>query len=180
MTVTYRIRIARLTLIALGLALVVSGALGTARRVFAADETPSIAINTASAQPRQIEDQTQRAIEKQYSLAWKNLADALQQNRVDLLGPAFVGTARDEFATQIDQAKRANLSTRLSAARHNVQAFFYSPDGTAIQLHDTVELGLERLADGKSVHTTQREQKYLVVMTLVEDKWKVRVLQEVQ
>src|SRR3954470_7045577 len=122
----------RLAVAAFGAALVVSAGISTARSVFAADTADAVSIGVSAAQPRTIEDQTQRALEKQYAAAWTSLAQALDENRADKLNAAFVGAARDEFAGQIDQARKSSLSSKITGLHHDVQAVFYSPEGTAI------------------------------------------------
>jgi hypothetical protein len=135
---------------------------------------------TSSAGPREIEDQTQSAIQKQYADAWKNMADALAQNRVDLVDKSFVGAERDQLRRQIEQQKKNGMSSKLDDRSHKVEFAFYSPEGTAIELHDTVELDQQTLDGSKQVHSENGTQKYVVIFTLVEDKWKVRTLQQVQ
>jgi hypothetical protein len=57
-----------------------------------------------------------------------------------------------------------------------VQATFYSPEGSAVQLQDTTQLEVQIL-DGNTVVSTQTvTRKYIGVVTVVEDSWKVRVL----
>jgi hypothetical protein len=62
---------------------------------------------------------------------------------------------------------------------HHVQAVFYSPEGSTMQLRDTAQLGMHVL-DGDTVVSSQGLAKtYLALMSVAEDGWKVRVLQEV-
>ena len=56
---------------------------------------------------------------------------------------------------------------------------FYSPEGSALQLHDTVTLQRELLDGNKVVATERLTAHYLVVMTPAADHWQVRVLQSV-
>ena len=135
---------------------------------------------TANVGPRQLEDQTQSAIQKQYADAWKNMEDALAQNRSDLVDKSFVGAERDQLRRQIEQQKKNGMSSKLNDASHKVEFAFYSPEGTAIELHDTVELEQQALDGNKQIHSDNGTRKYVVVFTLVEDKWKVRTLQEMQ
>src|SRR4051812_37813292 len=98
-----------------GAAMFFSASFGMMHRVFAADaDAPEITIQTGSAAPREIEQQTQTAIQKQYSAAWTNLRKALADNNAGLLDAAFVGGARDTFAQQIEQQLKGKMSTRLS------------------------------------------------------------------
>lgn len=135
---------------------------------------------TSNPGPRELEDQTQRAIQRQYSDAWKNMAQALEQNREDLVDQDFVGAERDRLRRQIEEQKKNGISTKLDDRSHKVQFVFYSPEGTAIELHDTVELEQQTMDGSKSVHSESVTQKYVVIFTLVGDRWQVRTLQEVQ
>lgn len=145
-----------------------------------ADTSNRFNFNAANVGPRNLEDQTQNAIKREYAAAWQNMNDALAQNRVDLVDKSFVGAERDQLLRQIDQQKKNGLSTKLDDRSHNVEFAFYSPEGTAIELHDTVALNQETLDGGKSVHSDSTTQKYVVIFTLVGDRWKVRTLQQEQ
>src|ERR1700745_185857 len=97
-------------------------------RAESADEN-GITFSTSGAGPREVEDTTQKAIQRQYSAAWKNMADALKDNRADLLDQSFVGSVRDQLAKQIEQQKKTGVSTRLMDKGHQVNVAFYSPEG---------------------------------------------------
>jgi hypothetical protein len=62
---------------------------------------------------------------------------------------------------------------------HQVNVIFYSPEGTALELRDTADIEQQVLDGGKVIHSEQLRQQYLVIFTLIEDKWKVRVMQAV-
>ena len=135
---------------------------------------------TASAVgPRELEDQTQNAIKREYAAAWKNMVEELEQNRSDLVDQNFVGAERDQLRRRIDQQKKNGMSSKLDDRSHKVEFVFYSPEGTAIELRDSVELEQQSLDGGKQVHSETLTQKYIVIFTLVEDRWKVRTLQQV-
>ena len=135
---------------------------------------------TANPGPRELEDQTQNAIKREYASAWKNMAQAVEQNRSDLVDQNFVGAQRDQLRRQIDQQKKNGMSSKLNDRSHKVEFIFYSPEGTAIELHDTVEMEHQTLDGGKQIHSASETRKYVVVFTLVEDRWKVRTLQQEQ
>jgi hypothetical protein len=61
-----------------------------------------------------------------------------------------------------------------------VDATFYSPEGSAVQLQDTAQLEIQLLDGGKIVSSQNVTRKYIAVVTVVEDRWKVRVLDAVQ
>src|SRR5438128_757177 len=105
----------------------------------------------ANVGPRQLEDQTQNAIEREYAAAWKNMTAALQQNRADLVEQNFTGAQRNQLRRQIEQQKKNGMSSKLDDRSHKVEFAFYSPEGTAIELRDTVELAQQTLDGSKQV-----------------------------
>jgi predicted PhzF superfamily epimerase YddE/YHI9 len=105
------------------------------------------------------------------------LRAALEQNRTDLLDPAFVGTARDKFSETIRQQAALGIRTRYQDRAHDIQIVLYSPEGLSIELKDTVEYDVQVL-DHDRVKTTQREiAQYVIVLTPAEVRWRVRVFQ---
>ncbi|HZU23670.1 MAG TPA: hypothetical protein VE998_12630 [Terriglobales bacterium] len=141
---------------------------------------PRVTLDVSSTAPRQVEDTTERAIVRDYGRAWHDMADALAQNRADLLPASFVGIAQQKLADRIAAQQKSGLETRIVDHGHNVQAIFYSPEGSAMELHDTAQLEIQVL-DGSSVVNTQTvTARYTALMTVAEDRWKVRVLQETQ
>jgi hypothetical protein len=158
---------------------IASALLISASVTFAADG-PKIEFNTANAVPREIEETTEQAILREYSAAWKALATALKDNRSDQLAATFVGPARQAIAQQVEQQRKSGLSVRLVDRGHQLQAVFYSPEGSAMQLRDVVQLEKQYLDGDQVVHTEQLTQNYVVLMAVTEDRWKVRLLQEVE
>ena len=100
---------------------------------------PEITLNVQDATPRQVEDTTQRAVARDYAAAWQALASALDQNRPDLLAGNFIGTANEKLAQTIRQQRKAGLHQRFVDKGHQVNAIFYSPEGSAIELQDTAQ-----------------------------------------
>ena len=142
------------------------------------DAGPKVELNAASAQPRALEDTTEVAIARDYAVAWKALASAMSENRTDALNAGFVGTARDNFAKAIEEQKRSGLRRRFTDRGHKLEAIFYSPEGSTMQLRDTAQLEVEVLEGDTVIHREQITQPYLVLMTVAEGGWKVRVLEE--
>jgi hypothetical protein len=141
---------------------------------------PKVALDISATSPRQVEDSTERAIVRDYGRAWHDMADALQQNRTDLLPASFVGIAQQKLADRISSQQKAGLSTRIVDHGHRVQAVFYSPEGSSMELRDTAQLELQVLDGGSVVSTQNLTANYIALMTVAEDRWKVRVLQEAQ
>lgn len=141
---------------------------------------PKVALDISSTAPRQVEDTTDRAIIRDYGRAWHDMAEALSQNRSDLLPGSFVGIAQQKIADRIAAQQHAGMSTRLVDHGHRVQAVFYSPEGSAMELRDIAQYELQ-VFDGSTLVSTQNvTANYIALMTVAEDHWKVRVLQETQ
>jgi hypothetical protein len=140
---------------------------------------PKIELNAASVEPRQIEDTTEKAIMRDYGAAWQNLAQALEQNRADLINASFVGVAREQLTQAVQEQKSTGLHRRYVDRGHKLEAIFYSPEGSAMQLRDTAQLELELLDGDKVVHREQLTAHYLTLLTPTENSWKIRVLQQV-
>lgn len=149
-----------------------------AHSVFAAS-APSISINTQQAAPREIEDTTQKALARDYATAWQAMREALDQNRADLLGANFIGTAGDKLTATIQEQTKAGLHQHITDQGHSVDAVFYSPEGSAIELHDTAHLQIDVMDGSKVVHSENATVHYVALLTAAENSWKVRVLEAV-
>ena len=168
----------RATVLLLGFALVFSAIVPMLVRVLAADnDSVQVQLTFSKAAPRQLEDSTQQSISRNYASAWKIMAESLRDNRTDKLDQNFVGVAREVLAEQVTAQQKSGMSTRYIDHGHKLDAVFYSPEGSAMQLHDTAELELQLLDGGKVIHSEHLTQQYHVLMTVAEDRWKVRVLQ---
>lgn len=144
-----------------------------------AGNTPAVTLDVQNASPRQVEDATEKAVARDYAAAWQVMASALGHNRADLLTANFIGTANDRLTETIQQQKKAGLHRRYVDRGHKVQAMFYSGEGSAMELHDTVQLQVQLLDGDKVVASQDVTAHYVVLMTAAENSWKVRVLQEV-
>jgi hypothetical protein len=140
-------------------------------------EPVSVQLNTAKVSPRDIEDTTEKAVARDYTRAWQALATALAENQTDVLANDFIGQAQDELRQRVLEQQKSGLHTRYVDHGHNLQAVFYSQDGSAMELRDTASLEVQIIDGDKVIHSDQFTQKYLVVMTTGENRWKVRVLQ---
>jgi hypothetical protein len=142
-----------------------------------AADLPRVNLNVETAGPRQVEDTTEKAVARDYARAWDSMMTALSQNRSDVLDPDFVGVALDNLRERVNQQQQSGLHTRYVDRGHNLQAIFYSAEGSAIQLRDTAQFDVQFLDGDKVIHQEQRTENYTVVMTAAENRWKVRVLQ---
>jgi hypothetical protein len=139
----------------------------------------SVELNATSATPRQLEDSTEKAIVRDYAAAWANMARALDENRSDLLPAYFTGVAQEKLAEEVKQQKQSGLRTRYLDHGHKLEAVFYSPEGSALQVRDTAQLEIQLLDGDKVVSSQNLALKYIALMTVGEGRWKVRVLQAV-
>ena len=139
----------------------------------------AVELNTSSATPREVEDSTEKAIVRDYGSAWATLARALDENRADLLPAFFTGVAQEKLAEKVRQQKLSGLRTRYVDHGHKLEAVFYSPEGSAMQLRDTAQLEIQVLDGDKVVGSVNSTVRYIALMTVGEERWKVRVLQAV-
>jgi hypothetical protein len=144
-----------------------------------ADSQPSISLNVQNAGPREVEDSTQRSVARDYAAAWKAMTEALDQNRTDLLALSFTGTANDKLTSSILEQRKSGLHQRIVDKGHNVSAVFYSPEGSAMELHDTAQVQLQLMDGANVIHSEDVTLHYVVLLTAAENSWKVRVLEAV-
>jgi len=166
------------------LALAVLAALGllasnqNADRVLAAG-LPSVSLNAEHAAPRQLEDSTQKAVARDYAAAWQAMAEALDQNRAELLAENFVGTAAQKLKGGIAEQRKTGLHQRILDKGHSVDVVFYSPEGSAVELHDTAQVQLQVLDGSQVIHSEDKTVRYVALLTAAESSWKVRILEAV-
>ncbi|HKD78633.1 MAG TPA: hypothetical protein VKH81_03015 [Candidatus Angelobacter sp.] len=169
-------KLARILVLICGLALAVSGGVPLLKRIFA-DTKPSVQLTVKDAQPRDVENVTQTAIERDYTAAWLAISTALANNTLKPLNDNFSGFALDKLTQRVKDQKQQGITTRIIDHGHKVNAIFYSQDGSAIELKDTASIETQVLAGGKIIHSDQAQIHYYAVMTGAEDRWKVRVLE---
>jgi hypothetical protein len=169
-------KLARMLILTLGVAIAISGAVPLLEHIFA-DTKPSVQLNVKNAQPREVEDVTQTAIMRDYTLAWQAIGTALANNTLQPLNENFAGFALYKFTQRVKDQKQNGLTTRIIDHGHKVDAIFYSPDGAAIELKDTASIETQVLDGSTVIHSDQAQIHYYAVMTGAEDRWKVRVLE---
>ena len=147
--------------------------------VLADGPTPNVQLSTASATPREVEDSTQKAIVRDYTAAWTALATALANNQTGGLDASFTGVARDQLAARVAGQGKSGLRTQIIDRGHKLEAVVYTPEGSAMQLHDTAQVDIQIMDGGEVIHSEHTTLHYVVLMTVAEDRWKVRLLQEV-
>jgi Cu/Ag efflux pump CusA len=140
---------------------------------------PSVSLDVRNAGPRQVEDTTERAVSRDYAVAWQAMAEALKQNRTDVLGANFIGNANEKLVATIEDQRKNGLHQEIVDRGHQVDAIFYSPEGSAMELHDTAQVQLQLMDGNKVVHSQDATIHYVVLLTAAENSWKVRVLEAV-
>jgi hypothetical protein len=145
----------------------------------AADNLPRVRLNAEDNAGRPVEALTRKSIARDYARAWRSLAQAMEQNRADLIDNDFVGVAEEKFAAAVAGQAKAGLHTRYIDHGHKLDVLFYSPEGLSIELRDTAQLERQVLDGDKVVHSENLTLHYISLMTPTEVRWKVRLLQEV-
>jgi hypothetical protein len=141
-------------------------------------DQPTVQIKPPQLQgSRAIEKQTETAVFRDYLQSWKTLQSALDKNQSALLDQSFVGTARDKLANTIDEQLKLGIHTHYQDRSHELQIVFYSPEGLSIQIIDTVEYEQQVFDHDKIMVTKPIRNRYLIVLTPTETRWKVRIFQ---
>jgi hypothetical protein len=140
---------------------------------------PEDQLAVTRAGPRHVEDTTKKAILRDYSEAWRAMITSLDDNNEVALDSPFIGTAHEELMARIQDQKRTGVRTRISDRGHKLEAVFYSPEGSVLQLHDSANVEIELLDGDRVIHSEQTTLHYVVLMTVAEDRWKVRLFQAV-
>lgn len=149
------------------------------RNFVLAASAPEVSLSVQNAAPRQVEDTTQKAVARDYATAWQAMAEALDRNQVDLLRTNFAGTALEKLTTTIGEQRKAGLHQRFIDKGHKVEAVFYSIEGSAMELQDTLQLQVQLMDGDKVIHSEDATIHYIALLTAAENSWKVRVLQAV-
>ena len=144
-----------------------------------AASAPTIAIHVDRAAPREIEETTQRALARDYATAWQAMTEALDKNRADLLSGNFIGTANEKLSATIQEQVKSGLHQHITDRGHSVDAVFYSPEGSAIELHDTAHVQINLMDGSKVIHSEDATLHYVALLTAAENSWKVRVFEAV-
>ena len=172
--------VVRYLVVVLGLSIAAFAAWSLAERVAAANtEAGRIELNSDNSSPRQIEDATHKNVIRDYGAAWQTLSRALYENHAEALGAAFTGVAQDKLRSRIEAQEKTGTRVRMLDRAHKVKAIFYSPEGSAIQLQDVADIEIEYLKGDDVIHRENLQQKYLILLTMAEGNWKIRLMEEV-
>src|SRR3979411_2763684 len=102
-------KVARILILTAGLGLAISGVVPLLERIFA-DSKPSVQLNVKSAQPREVEEVTQNAIVRDYTLAWQAIGASLASNTLQPLNENFAGFALDKLTQRVKDQKQNGLT----------------------------------------------------------------------
>lgn len=162
----------------LALSAIAVSAMLSAAAVTAAAQQPSVRVEPAHLQgPRQLAEQTEKAVIRDYLQSWKSMRTALEQNDAGRLNRDFVGTAKDKLTETIHEQAAAGIHSRYQDQSHDVQIVFYSPDGLSIELVDNVAYEMQVFDHDHQLTTHPVHARYIVLLTPAEVTWRVRVLQ---
>jgi hypothetical protein len=151
--------------------------IGAAVSAFAADQ-PAVRVEPSDLQgPRPLQEQTAKAVVRDYLQSWKTMSRAFQQNRPDLLDHDFIGNAQKKLSEAIKEQASAGVNTVYRDRSHDVKILFYSPEGLSVELADTVEYDVKVLDHDKLLGTKHIQSRYIVVLTPTEVRWRVRIFQ---
>jgi hypothetical protein len=141
------------------------------------DSLPQVTLNAENLGPRSIEELTSKVIVRDYAFAWQTMAQALEQNRTDLLDGYFTGTAKQNLTQLVADEKKTDVRVRYLDHGHKLEGLFYSPAGDAMQLRDRARLEIEVMDGQKVIHSEEVSLQYMVLMTPGADRWLVRDLE---
>lgn len=140
---------------------------------------PEVKLAAGSAAPRALESRTEQSLVRDYTAAWKSLAEASEKNAPELLNAYFVGQANTSFVRELKDQQKTNTHIRYLNQIHNLKAVFYAPEGDVMQLQDSAEYQMQVVSDDKVIHDEHVVVQYIVLMTPGADRWVVRQLQAV-
>ena len=171
-------KFSRVPLVALGLLLVICSTIPLLVRGFA-DSKPTVQLKVDNARPRQVEDTTEKAVMRDYTAAWQAIETAFANNTTAPLNGNFTGFALEKLTQRIKDQRSNDLKTRIIDHGHQVEAIFYSRDGSAIELRDTASIEAQLLDGSTVLHSENAKIQYIAVLTGAADRWQVRVLESV-
>jgi hypothetical protein len=144
-----------------------------------ADSAPQVELAVETATPRAVESDTEHSIVRDYTAAWKEMAEAFEQNSPDLLNAHFVDTAKLTLTSAVTEQRNIGVTSHYLDQAHRLKVLFYAPEGDVMELQDSVEYQLQVISDGKVIHDEHVVLKYLVLMTPSADRWVIRQIQSI-
>jgi len=150
-----------------------------APRVSADNTLPHVELNANNLGPRPIEDLTHQVVARDYANAWQTMAEALKQNRRDLLDGYYTGLAKEKLTKLIADQVKTGVRIEYTDHGHTLEGLFYAPGGDAMQLRDRARLEIQIMDGDKVIHSEQVSQSYMVLMTPGADRWLIRDLETI-
>jgi hypothetical protein len=144
-----------------------------------AQAPPAVKLTVESVSPRSVEPRTEQSLVRDYTAAWKSLADASESNTPALLNAYFTGAARTNFGREVTGQQKTGTHIRYLNQVHNLKAVFYAPEGDVMQLQDSAEYQMQIVSGDKVIHDEHVVVQYVVLMTPGADRWMVRQVQAV-
>jgi hypothetical protein len=144
-----------------------------------AQTQPEVKLSVESATPRTVESRTEQSLVRDYTAAWKSLAEASEKSSPELLNAYFAGGAKTTFARELTDQQKTGTHVRYLNQIHNLKAVFYAPEGDVMQLQDSAEYQMQVVSGDKVIHDEHVVVQYIVLMTPGADRWMVRQLQAV-
>ena len=144
-----------------------------------AQNGPEVKLVVESASPRAVESLTERSIARDYTAAWRTLAEASEKSSPGLLDQYFIGGAKATFARALAEQNKTATHVRYLNQTHNLKAVFYAPEGDVMELQDAAEYQMQIVSDDKVIHDEHVVVQYIVLMTPGADRWVIRQLQAV-
>ena len=171
----------------LRLAIVVAGVAGmlfmlpraNGDRVLAAGR-PDVTLNVQNATPRQVEDTTEEGDRARLRGCMAGAGET-RSSRTGLICwlPISWEPPTRSLNRRSAEQRKSGLHQRYIDKGHNVNAVFYSPEGSAMELQDTAALQIQVLDGDKVLHSEDVTVHYVALLTAAENSWKVRVLEAV-
>lgn len=140
---------------------------------------PNVELSATGVGPRQMEPTLQQSIPRDYVKAWQVLSSAVEAGDPTQLDQYWVGVAHDKFQRLIHDEAKTGIKVHYRDISHKLKAAFYPSDGAALLLYDDVQLEMQVQQSNRVIHTQKTSARYLVLMTPAQDRWVVRVLQQI-
>ncbi|HEY6180934.1 MAG TPA: hypothetical protein VIW67_01750 [Terriglobales bacterium] len=144
-----------------------------------AQAPPEVKLTVESVAPRAVEPRTEQSLIRDYTAAWKTLADASESKSPTLLDAYFIGAARTNFGREVTDQQKIGTHIRYLNQVHNLKAVFYAPEGDVMQLQDSAEYQMQIVSGDKVIQDEHVVVQYVVLMTPGADRWMVRQIQAV-
>ena len=143
--------------------------------------TPKITWSNTTNEGRPIEDQTLKAVEKDYISAWNVRNLAYTTNDMYGIEDYYTESARKKINNTLKLNTKNGTTLKTTTIKHNPTVNFYSTDGKLIVFTDrNVEQYQEVYSNKELVGTYHIAPSYKVMMLLEDGFWRIRHLVEIE